>query len=305
MAKPISAVPQIFATATSPLPLANLDSDFAYVVTKLNDLSTYSNYVADTGTVNALVLSYPVGITLSGLNVGTLVQFKPANANTGPATLQLRINNVDVGSAAPILDSQGNPLTAGLLKNTIVYSAFYDGTNWILQGVLSLPGVLPSYSGNALKYLQVNAGETAVDWALVANELPSVGGNALKTLRVNSEATGVEWATTDLGLAQTIITSNYTLTLADANRQIYHPTSDTTARTLTIPSNGSVPFPIGTTITIVNEVSAGALTIGITSDTLQRIQSSGTAPFTLNANGIATAVKITSTKWVINGVGFA
>ena len=305
MAKPISAVPQIFAAATSPLPLANLDSDFAYVITALNDLSTYSNYVADSGVVDALVLNYPVGITLSGLNVGTIVQFKPANANTGPTTLQLQINNLNVGSAAPLLDSQGNALTAGLLKNTVVYTAFYTGSNWVLQGVLSLPGILPNYGGNALKYLQVNAGETGVDWATVANELPSVGGNALKTLRVNAGATGVEWATTDLGLAQTTMTSNYTLVLSDANKQILHPASDTTARTLTIPSNGAVAFPVGTTITIINEASAGALTIGITSDTLQRIQSAGTAPFTLNANGIATAIKITSTKWVINGVGFA
>lgn len=308
MAKPISAVPQIFATATSPLPLANLDSDFAYVITKLNDLATYSNYVADSGTLNALVLSYPVGVGLSGLNVGTPVQFKPANTNTGAVTLQIQINNINVGSAAAVVDAQGNTLTAGVLKNTVVYSAVYDGSKWILVGVTNpttAPEVLPPYTGNALKYLQVNAGETDVAWAVVANELPSVGGNAFKTLRVNSGATGVEWATTDLGLAQTTITSNYTLVLSDANKQIYHPASDTTTRTLTIPSNGSVPFPIGTTITIVNEASAGSLTIGITSDTLQRIQSAGTAPFTLNANGIATAVKITSTKWVINGVGFA
>lgn len=279
MAKPITAVPQTFATASSPLQLTNLDTDFNYLVGKLNDLSTSSNYVADSGTTNALVLNYPSGVVFPSLVVGTCVQFKPANTNTGAVTLAVKINGVGIGAAATVLDAQGNALTSGVLKNTVIYSAIYDGTNWILVGTLTPAGA--------------------------SSVLPPYSGNALKTLRVNSGETGVEWATTDLGLSQTTMSTNYTLVATDANKQILHPASDTTARTLTIPANASVPFAIGTTITIINESSAGALTVEITSDTLQRIGSAGSAPFTLNANGLATALKITSTKWVINGTGFA
>jgi len=279
MAKPITAVPQTFATASSPLQLLNLDTDFNYLVGKLNDLSTSSNYVADSGTTNALVLNYPSGVVFPSLVVGTCVQFKPANTNTGAVTLAVKINGVGIGAAATVLDAQGNALTSGVLKNTVIYSAIYDGTNWILVGTLTPAGA--------------------------SSVLPPYSGNALKTLRVNSGETGVEWATTDLGLSQTTMSTNYTLVATDANKQILHPASDTTARTLTIPANASVPFAIGTTITIINESSAGALTVEITSDTLQRIGSAGSAPFTLNANGLATALKITSTKWVINGTGFA
>lgn len=305
MAKPISAVPQIFATATSPLPLANLDSDFAYVITRLNDLATYSNYVADSGTLNALVLSYPVGVGLSSLTAGTPIQFKPANTNTGAVTLQIQINNANVGSAASVVDAQGNTLTAGVLKNTVVYSAVYDGSKWILVGVTNpttAPSILPSYAGNSLKYLQVNAGETDITWSTVSGGLPSFTGNALKVLRVNSGATAAEWATVDLGLAQTVITGDYDIVLSDANKQLFQPGSDTTLRSIQIPTNASVPFPIGTTFTFITDQNAGGLEV-FCLDSLFVANSTITDLFHLGAKGMATAVKITSTKWIVNGVG--
>ena len=61
MTKPITSVPYTFATATTTLPLSYLDSDFTTVLNFLNDLTNYSNYVADSGSANAIVLNYPVG----------------------------------------------------------------------------------------------------------------------------------------------------------------------------------------------------------------------------------------------------
>jgi hypothetical protein len=94
----------------------------------------------------------------------------------------------------------------------------------------------------------------------------------------------------------------YTLVLADAGKHIYHPSADTTARIWTIPANATVAFPIGTAVTFVNDTSAGAITIAITSDTLVLAGSGSTGSRTLAANGIATAVKVTSTRWVISGI---
>lgn len=88
-----------------------------------------------------------------------------------------------------------------------------------------------------------------------------------------------------------------------ANKHIYHPSADTTARTWTIPANSSVPYPIGTTLTFVNDNGAGALTIAINTDTLRLAGAGTTGSRTLAANGVATAVKITSTSWQINGSG--
>jgi hypothetical protein len=95
----------------------------------------------------------------------------------------------------------------------------------------------------------------------------------------------------------------YTLVLADAGKHIYHPSADTTARIWTIPANASVAFPVGTAVTFVNDTSSGVITISITSDTLILAGAGTTGSRTLAANGIATALKITSTRWMINGAG--
>jgi hypothetical protein len=95
----------------------------------------------------------------------------------------------------------------------------------------------------------------------------------------------------------------YTTVAADSGKHILHPAADTTARTFTIDSNANVAYPIGTAITIVNENAAGVVTIAITSDTMRLAGAGTTGSRTLAANGIATALKITSTSWLISGTG--
>jgi hypothetical protein len=93
----------------------------------------------------------------------------------------------------------------------------------------------------------------------------------------------------------------YTLVASDANKHIYHPATDNFARTFTIPANASVAFAIGTCVTFVNEINT--VTIAITTDTLVLAGTGATGSRTLAANGVATAVKVTSTRWVISGTG--
>lgn len=93
----------------------------------------------------------------------------------------------------------------------------------------------------------------------------------------------------------------YTTVLADANTIIMHPTADVTARTFTIDSNANVAYPVDTAITFVNQHGAGTLTIAITTDAMFKAPGGNTAPYTLAANGIATAVKVTTTEWMISG----
>jgi hypothetical protein len=104
-------------------------------------------------------------------------------------------------------------------------------------------------------------------------------------------------------LPQNSQSAAYTLVLADANRHILHPSADTTARTFTIPANASVAFPIGTAVTFVNQNAAGVVTIAITTDTMRLAGAGTTGSRTLAANGMATALKITATEWIISGTG--
>ena len=95
----------------------------------------------------------------------------------------------------------------------------------------------------------------------------------------------------------------YTLVLADSGKHILHPSADTTARTFTIPANGSVAFPVGTAVTFINQNAAGVVTIAITTDTMRLAGAGTTGSRTLAANGVATAIKLTSTEWIISGTG--
>lgn len=124
-------------------------------------------------------------------------------------------------------------------------------------------------------------------------------GTAGQKLVVNSGATAPEWVT-DV-ITQNSQSANYTTVLSDGGKHILHPASDNNARTFTIDSNANVAYPIGTAITFVNEINT--VTIAITSDTLTLAGAGTTGSRTLAANGIATALKITSTKWIISGTG--
>lgn len=94
----------------------------------------------------------------------------------------------------------------------------------------------------------------------------------------------------------------YTAVLADSGKAIDHPASDANARTFTIPSNASVAYPIGACISFSN-MTTQAVTIAINTDTMYLAGTGTTGSRTLAQYGVATARKITSTNWLISGVG--
>ncbi len=167
----------------------------------------------------------------------------------------------------------------------------------------------------------VGAGWVASAVGVVASALDS-GATALAVdnvdgfrVSINSAATANRsWqipddaATTNVFASRGFVPQNsksadYTLVATDAGKHIYHPSTDTTPRTFTIPANASVAFQVGTEVRFVNDSSAGAITIAITSDTLVLAGSGSTGSRTLAANGVATALKVTSTRWIISGTG--
>jgi len=99
-------------------------------------------------------------------------------------------------------------------------------------------------------------------------------------------------------IAQNSKSADYTLVLDDKGKMIFHPSADTTARTFTIPANSSVAYPVGTAITFVCQNGAGNVTIAITSDTMRLAGAGTTGSRTLAANGVATALKLTTTEWL-------
>lgn len=104
-------------------------------------------------------------------------------------------------------------------------------------------------------------------------------------------------------ILQNIQNAAYQIVATDVGKHILHASADATPRTWTIPANGTLALPIGSAITFVNQNAAGVITIAITTDTMRLAGAGTTGSRTLAANGIATALKITATEWIISGTG--
>ena len=94
--------------------------------------------------------------------------------------------------------------------------------------------------------------------------------------------------------------ADYTLVLADSGKHIFHPSTDASIRTYTIPANASVAYPIGTAVVFVNMTSQ-VVSIAITSDTMYLAKDGTTGTRSLAQYGSATALKMTATTWLISG----
>ena len=181
--------------------------------------------------------------------------------------------------------------------------------------------LLPSYTSNGSKVLALNSGASDVEWVTAATGNVTLTGTETLT---NKTLTSPTLTTPVLGTPTSGTLSNctvdgtdavgfrnvpqnsqsaaYTLVLADSGKHIFHPSGDANARTYTIPANSSVAYPVGTAITFIN-MTAEVVTIAITTDTMYLSAAGTTGSRTLAQYGSATAIKMTSTTWLISGSG--
>ena len=149
------------------------------------------------------------------------------------------------------------------------------------------------------------SGTVAITSTLATVSQASSGSFVKVTLDSKGRVTGntavVAADITALGFAVSAITTNrqtasYTLVLADANKLV--ELNVATANTLTVPTNATVAFPIGTQI-LVAQYGAGACTLTAASGVTVRSESSK-----LKTNGQyagATLVKIATDEWHVFG----
>jgi hypothetical protein len=174
-------------------------------------------------------------------------------------------------------------------------NATFSGTT--THGVMVASSLTSATSTAVMSGGQLLVGQTGAD------PLPqSISGAITVTASGTTSFTDPQLAS---NIPQNSQSAAYTLVLTDGEKHILHPSADTTARIFTIPANSSVAFPIGTAITFVNQNAGGVITIAITTDTMRIAGAGTTGSRTLAANGIATALKITSTEWIISGTGLS
>ena len=154
----------------------------------------------------------------------------------------------------------------------------------------SIANIVASYTGHVPTSRQVIAG------------VGITGGGALTadvTLTADRSSTTPTTAVGYLDIPQNAQTGSYTLVIGDRGKHLYHALGDGAA-TYTIPANSSVAFPVGTSITFTN-LSATTISIAITTDTMRLAGAGTTGTRSLGQYGVATAIKLTSTIWIING----
>jgi hypothetical protein len=94
--------------------------------------------------------------------------------------------------------------------------------------------------------------------------------------------------------------ATYTLALADDGKHIYLNTGST--NTITVPTNASVAFAIGTVITVVNG-NSGTCTISGPTSGLQLANGAAATSRSLATKGMATMIKVATDLWYVSGAG--
>ena len=210
--------------------------------------------------------------TNATLTVTALAALVAAGPSTGTVTsVSVTTANGVSGAVATPTTTPAITLTLGAITPTTVNGVTISGSGTIAVGTKTLT---------------------------VSNTLTLAGTDSTTmTFPVASASIGY------INIPQNSQSGAYTTVLADQGKHLLHPSADTTARTFTIDSNANVAYSVGTAITFVNQVSAGVLTIAITSDTMRLAGAGTTGSRTLAANGVATALKVTTTEWLISGTG--
>jgi len=255
--------------------------------------------------------------TLAKLGIGTSAQVLtvtggvPAWGSAGTGT----VTSVSVSGGTTGLTTSGGPITtsgtitlAGTLApanggtgvannaaSTLTITGAYATTLTVTAATgVTLPttGTLATLAGS-----ETFTNKTLTSPTLTTPALGTPASGILSSCTVDG--------TNEVGfknIPQNSQSAAYTLVLADAGKHIFHPSTDANARTYTIPANSSVAYPIGTAITFINMTSQ-VVTIAITTDTMYLSSAGTTGSRSLAQYGSATAIKMTSTTWLISGSG--
>jgi hypothetical protein len=188
-----------------------------------------------------------------------------------------------------------------------------DGLAMILQGAdgaaatdfRALTDTPDSFTGQALRLLRVNGDEdgleffefsgTSAETFLDLTDTPgSYAGQAGRAVVVNAGATGLGF-----GVPTTPIVTHTDSTLAPVLAQAGHWFRCTNACTITLPSDATAAFPLGTSL-VFSQASTGALTFAAGSGATVNVAPTHLAS-TAVQHAVVQAAKLTANTWVLFG----
>lgn len=292
------------ATASGALLIANNLSDLASATTARTNLGLGTAAVAASSSflqvssnlsdlANAGTARTNLGATTAGGNLLTIanpsaITFLRVNADNSVSALSASAFRTAIGAGTG--SGGGDMLAANNLSD--VASASTSRTN------LGLGTSAVVDTGTSGTKVALTSGANTWSSAQTDSALATFSAGANLTPAATPATNAVGY----LGVPQNSQSTAYTTVMADAGKHIFHPSGDANARTFTIDSNANVAYPIGTILTFVNMTSQ-VVTIAITSDTMYLAGTGATGSRSLAQYGLATAVKMTSTTWMISGSG--
>jgi len=155
--------------------------------------------------------------------------------------------------------------------------------------------------GTPLQQIRVKIDEPVLEYFTPPTGGPPTWGQIVGTLFSQTDLNLALNAKQNIARQQNSQIADYTTTILDSGGHVFHPASDNNPRTFTIADNVNLAYPLGTTIIFVNKINT--VTIAIVSDILTMAGTGSTGNRSLAANGIATAMKIADTEWIISGTG--
>jgi hypothetical protein len=265
-----------------------------------------------TNTANHYVQTIQSG-TAAGFSSGLYI-----GAGTNASDYALQIYNAVNSESLFSVNGNGNSVFGAPGSGSTVtinaqaggqFLAASDGTNSLTMTFAS--GELNIGTANAATLALVTAGNVALSITSARNisTTAPTGGVSLTVHGVSgthsAQIADAAAALFNAGFLEVPVnqqSSSYTAVLADSGKALCY--SGGVASAYTIPANASVAYPIGATLTFINDCSAAAnMTIAINSDTLVWTPSGSTGPRTLAQYGRAVAHKIGATRWYISGSG--
>jgi hypothetical protein len=181
MATTVTTVPNTFASLSGPIALSLLDQNYSALLTALNSMNSYSNYLQDTSAVvNAIAVTTPTGIAAT-LSAGLRLQIQVANSTTSQ-NVTLTVNG---GSSANVITAAGVTESFGVLLAGQIIDVLFDGTYWRLLGQGNFNGTFTgTFTGLVTPYVAtcyyaIN-GPQATIW--VGNSITSVSNSTSMTM---------------------------------------------------------------------------------------------------------------------------
>ena len=289
---PSTAYTRTSFTATASQTTFTVTYTVGYVEVFLNGvLLNGTDYTASNGTTVVLAVAAALNDIVETFAYNTL------------AIVNTTANNLLGGSAGSIVYQTGAGATGFSAAGTsgqVLLSGATGSPTWSTLGTGVATFLATPSSANLAAAVTDETGSGVLVFATSPSLTTPVLGTPTSGNLTNCTADGTN-AVGYLIIPQNAQTGSYTLVLGDSGKSIFHA-SAAGAATYTIPANGTVAYPIGTTISIIN-MSTNAVTIAITTDTLYLAGTGLTGSRTLALYGVATATKMTSTTWIISGSG--